>query len=136
MAGLLFACVANSARSQLAEAIARHLAGNAHEVWSAGSHPSHVKPEVRAVLAEVGIDARGLRAKGFSALPWEEIDLVVTLCAEEVCPVLTGAPRRLAWPLPDPASAPAVERLEAFRATRDELLRRIPLLLSALDGTA
>ncbi|MFH1466606.1 MAG: arsenate reductase ArsC [Pseudomonadota bacterium] len=136
MAGVLFACVANSARSQLAEAIARHLAHGAHDFWSAGSQPSHVKPEVRAVLDEVGIHARGLRAKGFAALPWEEIHLVVSLCAEEVCPVLPGAQRRQAWPLPDPAAAPDDERLEAYRAARDELLRRIPQLLAALDGVA
>jgi len=128
MHSVLFVCVANSARSQLAEAIARHLSVEI-EAWSAGSCPTHVRPQVRAVLDEVGIDSAGLRAKGLAEVPLDEIDLVVTLCAEEACPVLPGSPRRLSWPLPDPASAPAAEALEAFRATRDELTRRLKPLL-------
>jgi arsenate reductase len=135
MAGVLFACEANSARSQLAEAIARHLSPDRHSFWSAGSAPTHVQPEVGVVLAEAGIDARGLRAKGYAALPREEIGLAIALC-ETVCPTLPLAVRRQAWPLPDPTSAPRGERLEAFRATRDELLRRIPDLIAALDGLA
>jgi protein-tyrosine-phosphatase len=134
MPTLLFACVANSARSQLAEAIARHLAPDGFELYSAGSHPSNVKPEVRAVLDEVGIDARGLRSKGFISVPFDELDVAVTLCQDEVCPVFPGTTRTLHWPLPDPAAAPDGERLEAFRATRDELLRRIPMLLSELGA--
>jgi protein-tyrosine-phosphatase len=133
MPTLLFACVANSARSQLGEAIARHLAPDDVEVWSAGSRPSNVRPEVRIVLDEEGIDHRGLRSKGFIAVPLEEVDVAITLCQGEVCPVFPGATRRLHWPLPDPASAPDDERIEAFRAARDELLRRIPVLLAELD---
>ncbi len=132
MASVLFACVANSARSQLAEAIARHLGPVDLEVWSAGSRPSNVKPEVRVVLDELGIDSRGLRSKGFIAVPTDEINVAVTLCLDEVCPVFPGAVRLEHWPLPDPASAPDGERVEAFRAARDELLRRIPLLLAEL----
>lgn len=131
MPSLLFACVANSARSQLAEAIARHLAPDETEIWSAGSRPSNVKPEVRAVLDELGIDCRGLRSKGFHAVPLDEIDVAVTLCQDEVCPVFPGAPRRHHWPLPDPDAASDDQRLEAFRAARDELLRRIPDLLAS-----
>jgi protein-tyrosine-phosphatase len=134
MASLLFACVANSARSQLAEAIARHLAPDGFDVWSAGSHPSNVKPEVRAVLDEAGIDSRGLISKGFPAVPIEEIDVAVTLCLDEVCPLFPGSTSTRHWPLPDPASAPDDERIEAFRATRDELLRRIPMLLTELGA--
>jgi arsenate reductase (thioredoxin) len=128
---LLFLCVANSARSQLAEAITRHLAPRL-DVWSAGSHPTHVRPEVTAVLEEVGIDARGLRSKAVSEIPLDEIELVVTLCADEVCPVLPKRVERLSWPLPDPSAAPRAESLEAFRATRDSLLSRIPKLLASL----
>ncbi len=130
---VLFACVANSARSQLAEAIARHLGPAGLEVWSAGSRATNVKPEVREVLDEVGIDSRGLLSKGFVSIPLEEVEVAVTLCLDEVCPVFPRPVRTEHWPLPDPASAPPEDRLEAFRAARDELLRRIPMLLAELD---
>ncbi len=136
MPTVMFACVANSARSQLAEAIARHLGSSELEVWSAGSRATSVKPEVRVVLDELGIDHRGLRSKGFVAVPIEELDVAVTLCQEEVCPIFPGVTRTLHWPLPDPASAPDGERVEAFRAARDELLRRIPTLLAELGARA
>ncbi|MDP6931400.1 MAG: arsenate reductase ArsC [Myxococcota bacterium] len=129
MTGIVFLCVANSARSQLAEAIARHL-DDETEFWSAGSQPTHVRPQVRHVLDEVGIDATGLRSKGLLAVPLDEVELAVTLCAEQACPVLPSGIRHLHWPLPDPAAAPDDEAIEAFRATRDELLRRLPGLLS------
>jgi protein-tyrosine-phosphatase len=131
---VLFACVANSARSQLAEAIARHLGPSGLEVWSAGSRATNVKPEVRRVLDEIGIDSRGLRSKGFFSVPLDEIEVAVTLCQDEVCPVFPQPIRQEHWALPDPAAAPAAERLEAFRATRDELLRRIPILLASLGA--
>ena len=132
MAGVLFACVENAARSPLAEALLREVAPR-HEAWSAGSMPSHVHPEVRAVLEEAGFDARGLRSKGFAEVPWREVDLVVTLCAEGACPLPPGGQPVLAWPLPDPAAAPPEERREAFRAVRDEILRRLPALVERLD---
>lgn len=133
MPAILFLCVANSARSQLAEAIARQLDKDV-EVWSAGSEPTHVRPQVRTVLHEVGYDAHGLRSKSMLEVPMEDIDLVVTLCAEEHCPIMPSAVKRLSWPLPDPAAAPDDELLEAFRATRDELIRRLPALLNELRG--
>jgi len=131
MSGILFLCVENSARSQLAEAIARHLAPEI-EVWSAGSEPTHVRPQVRTVLDEVDIDPRGLRSKSILEVPMEDIDVVVSLCREEHCPFVPGEYTKLSWPLPDPAAAPDEELVEAFRATRDELLRRLPTLLREL----
>lgn len=131
MSGVLFLCVANSARSQLAEAIARHLAPEL-EIWSAGSEPTHVRPQVRTVLDEVGIDPRGLRSKSMLEVPMEDIGVVVTLCREERCPFMPGVYDKVSWPLPDPAAAPDDELDEAFRATRDELLRRLPPLLKGL----
>ena len=128
MPAVLFVCVANSARSQLAEAIARHLRPDL-DVVSAGSAPTRVRPQVPEVLREVGIDAYGLRAKSLFEIPFDEITVAVTLCSEAQCPVLPRAVRHISWPLPDPASAPDHEALEAFRATRDELMRRIPPLL-------
>ena len=132
MTGLLFLCVANSARSQMAEAIARRLAPAGLRIWSAGSAPTSVNPLTVRALAEVGIDAGGQRAKGLDAIPVGEVDTVVTLCAEEVCPVLPGTVRRLHWPLPDPAAAQgdAETRLGAFRAVRDELSQRIASLFA------
>ena len=115
----------------VAEAITRHLAPEL-EVWSAGSEPTHVRPQVRTVLDEVGIDPRGLRSKSMLEVPMEDIGVVVSLCREERCPFMPGEYTKLSWPLPDPAAAPDDELDEAFRATRDELLRRLPILLREL----
>jgi len=128
MPGVLFICVANSARSQLAEAIARHLSPGV-DVWSAGSEPTHVRPQVRRVLEEIDIDPRGLRSKSMLEIPMDEVSTVVTLCRNEQCPLVPGEQRLVRWPLPDPSAAPAEELDEAFRACRDELLRRLPTLL-------
>jgi arsenate reductase len=127
MKGILFLCVANSARSQIAEAIARSLAPTGTKVWSAGSQPTSLRPEAVTVLAEIGLDAGGQRAKAVSEIPAAEVDTVVTLCAEEECPLFLGQAARLHWPLPDPAAirGPEEERLEAFREVRDDLRRRI-----------
>jgi arsenate reductase len=131
MSGILFLCVANSARSQLAEAICRHLEPEI-EAWSAGTDPSHVRPQVRRVLDENYINPRGLRSKSMFEVPMDEIDLIITLCREEQCPIIPAKKKHIHWPLPDPASAPDDEMDEAYRATRDELLRRLPLLLKDL----
>jgi len=134
MAGILFLCVANSARSQLAEAIARQMAPEL-DIWSAGSDPSHVRPQVSRVLDEMGYDPRGLRSKSMFEVELDEIDVIVTLCREEQCPLLPGKKKHIAWPLPDPAAAPEDERDEAFRATRDELIRRLPPLLKEVAAS-
>ena len=128
MSGVLFLGVSASARAPLAEAIARHLDPE-RPMWSAGARPSHVRPEVRAVLREVGIATDGLRARGLVEVPLEEVGLVVTLADPASCPRVPGGRPQVAWRLPDPSSAPREEALEAFRATRDELLRRLPALL-------
>jgi arsenate reductase len=130
--GVLFLCVANSARSQLAEGIARSLAPASVGVWSAGSQPTRVRPEAIAVLAEIGIDISGHRSKAVSEIPADQIDTVITLCGEEECPVFLGRARRLHWGLPDPAAAGGSEsdRLVAFRRTRDELRRRLEVVFA------
>ena len=133
MAGILFLCVANSARSQLAEAIARQMSPSL-DIWSAGSELTHVRPQVRRVLDEAGYDPRGLRSKSMFEVEMDEIDVIVTLCREEQCPLLPGKKRHVHWPLPDPAAAPDDEKDEAFRATRDELIRRLPPLLHELEN--
>ncbi len=131
---LLFLCVANSARSQMAEGNARSLAPAGVRVSSAGSAPSRVNPFAIRALEEIGIDASGHRSKGIDELREAEgrdVDAVITLCAEEVCPVWLGQAYRLHWPLPDPAGVAGSEEqiLESFRKVRDELRRRLSALL-------
>ena len=127
MKGVLFLCVANSARSQMAEGIARSLAPGGTKIWSAGSRPTSVRPEAIAVRREIGIDISGHRAKAVAEIPAAEVDTVITLCGEEECPVFLGRATRLHWGLRDPAavSSSEGERLDAFRKVRDELRRRI-----------
>jgi arsenate reductase len=124
---VLFLCVHNSARSQIAEGIARASAPAGVVVWSAGTEPRGVNPYAVQVLDEIGIDIRSQTSKRLDEVPWREADTVVTLCgeADEVCPAVGGDVRRVQWPLPDPAAAPEAERLKAFRETRDEIRWRM-----------
>lgn len=128
--GLLFLCVANSARSQMAEGLARARFGGGVRVQSAGSAPSAVNPLAARVMAEIGIDVSGQRSKHVETIDLATVDVVVTLCADEVCPVLPGEARRLHWPLPDPAAAAGSEgeRLDRFRSVRDEIAARLAQL--------
>ena len=133
---ILFLCVANSARSPMAEGIARSLAPQGVTVSSAGSSPSSVRPLAIRVLKEIGIDISGHRSKGLDSIDAGSVDSVITLCAEEVCPVFLGKADRGHWGLPDPAAATGTEetRLNAFRSVRDELLRRLMVLFG--DGAS
>jgi arsenate reductase len=129
--GVLFLCVANSARSQMAEGIARALAGDRLPIQSAGSAPSRVNPLAVQALAEIGIDASAQRSKSVDEIDRTTVETVITLCAEEVCPVYLGSARRLHWPLPDPAGHDQGPEagLARFRDVRDELARRIERFL-------
>ncbi len=122
---ILFLCVANSARSQMAEGLARLLFGGRVPVQSAGSEPSQVHPYAIEVMRELGVDLGAHRSKSVQTIDPASVGTVITLCAEEVCPVLLGAARRLHWPIQDPASKdPAIPRdemLARFRAARDTL---------------
>ena len=121
---LLFLCVANSARSQMAEGLARALFGDRATVQSAGSAPSQVNPYAIEVMGELGIDLSTHRSKSVQTIDPATVDTVITLCAEEVCPVFLGAAERLHWPIPDPASPtplPRDEMLARFRTARDTL---------------
>lgn len=137
MTRVAFLCVANSARSQMAEGLARSLLGDRAVVTSAGSAPSRVNPCAIEAMAEIGIDIAGQRSKSVDEIDTSAIDLVVTLCAEEVCPVLPGRVRRLHWPIADPASTdPSLtpEDLRArFRTARDQIKARIEVLRALLD---
>lgn len=127
--GILFLCVANSARSQMAEGLARRLLGDRVPVQSAGSEPSRVSPWAVEVMAELGIDLAAHRSKSVASIDPETVSTVVTLCAEEVCPAFLGQARRLHWPIPDPASDdPSLARaqmLARFRAARDAIAERL-----------
>ncbi len=127
---ILFLCVANSARSQMAEGLARAMLPAGVEVASAGSAPGTLHPRAVAAMAEAGIDISGHRSKPLEAVSPETADLIVTLCAEEVCPFVPGPVRRLHWPVADPAAAGDVA---AFRNARDEIGARIAVLARLLD---
>jgi arsenate reductase len=128
--GILFLCAANSARSQMAEGIARALALPGIVIRSAGSKPTFVRPEAIAVLKEIGIDISEHRSKSVTEIPPSEIDTVITLCGGAECPIFLGNVQRLHWGLADPAAVGGSEsdRLSAFRETRDELMQRITAL--------
>ena len=135
---ILFMCVANSARSQMAEGLARNLLSDV-EVMSAGSQPSKVNPYAIEALAEQWIDISGQRSKSVDEIDPNQVDWVITLCAEEVCPVFSGRVRRLHWPIPDPASNdPSLtpEELRArFRTARDQIKEKILNHRTALEST-
>jgi arsenate reductase len=135
--GIAFLCVANSARSQLAEGLARARFGDRIRVTSAGSTPSTVNPYAIEVMAERGIDLSAHTSKSVETIDPASVDLVVTLCAEEVCPVLLGETKRLHWPIDDPASSdPSLSRetlLERFRTARDHIDARLAVLEALLD---
>jgi len=128
---ILFLCVANSARSQMGEGIARQLFPDLR-IQSAGSRPSHVNPYAIEVLAEQGIDATTHTSKSGETIDPATVDLVITLCAEEVCPLFLGKAERLHWPIPDPASDdPSLtpdDLRGRFRAGRDEIRGRLEAL--------
>jgi protein-tyrosine-phosphatase len=129
---LLFLCVANSARSQLAEGLARDMAPRSVGVHSAGSNPGQLHTLAIQVLAEVGIDISHHRSKAIAEVPVERIAKVITLCADEVCPIFPGAIEILHWPLDDPAAATGSEHeaLERFRETRNTIQSRLQSLFA------
>jgi arsenate reductase len=134
---VLFLCVANSARSQVAEGLARALFGDAVRVQSAGSSPSRVNPFAIAAMAELEIDLGTHTSKSVQSIDPERVDLVITLCAEEVCPVFLSSAPRMHWPLNDPdrknEDLTDAERLEHFRVTRDQLQARLEVLAALRD---
>lgn len=122
---VLILCTGNSARSQMAEGLLRHDAGDRFAVESAGTKPSHVRPEAIAVMKELGIDISGHRSKSVDEFAGTEFDYVLTVCdnANESCPVFPGHTNRLHRNFEDPAAAEGSEpaRLAVFRRIRDEM---------------
>jgi arsenate reductase len=115
----------------MAEGLARAAFGDRVSVQSAGSEPTKVNPYAIEVMRELGLDLAAHRSKSVDTIDPATVDTVITLCAEEVCPVYLGKARRLHWPIPDPASKdplPREEMLARFRAARDTLKERIARL--------
>ena len=124
---ILFLCVENSARSQMAEGIARKIFGNTADIQSAGSNPSRVHPLAVEVMKEQGVDISQQWSKSIDSIHMGDIDLVITLCAEEICPYLGGNIQRQHWPFPNPTPAAfsRAEQIERFRTIRDQLTQKI-----------
>lgn len=122
---ILFLCVANSARSQMAEGLARALLPRDVDVASAGSAHGQVNPLAVQALVEIGIDISGHWSKPLAEVTPETADLIITLCAEETCPFVPGTVRRLHWPINDPSVAGDIA---AFRTAREQIREKIATL--------
>jgi arsenate reductase len=126
---VLFLCTHNSARSQMAEAFLRHLAGDRFEVASAGTEATRVHPLAIRAMQEVGIDISAQRSKTVDSLLDDPWDCVITVCdsANERCPLFPGRTTRLHWSLEDPSQATGSEdqRVGAFRRVRDQIHARV-----------
>lgn len=134
---ILFVCTHNSARSQMAEGLMRHLSGGSLFVRSAGSQPTHIHPEAIRTMDAFGIDIRDQTVHHLSDYAAEPFDYVVTVCdnAREVCPTFPGGGVHLHWGFPDPAAVrEETLRAEAFRATASRLKSRIEYFLSGLTA--
>lgn len=131
---VLFICTHNSARSQMAEGLLRHLAGDRFEVESAGTEATHVRPLAIESMKELGIDISGQTSKTIASLGDRNFEWAITVCdnAKEACPMFPGSTRRLHWSFDDPSAATgsAEERLAVFRRVRDEIRERIEEFLA------
>jgi arsenate reductase len=126
---VLILCTGNSARSQMAEGLLRHDAGDRFEVFSAGVEPSEVRPLAIEAMRELGIDISAQRSKSVAGFAGQEFDFVITVCdnANERCPIFPGKTRRIHWSFDDPAAATGdrAEQLNAFRRVRDEIREQL-----------
>jgi arsenate reductase (thioredoxin) len=125
---ILIICTGNSARSQMAEGLLRHAAGDRFEIQGAGTEPTHVRPEAIEVMRELGIDISNHRSKSIDEFAEQEFDYVITVCdnARQNCPVFPGSARYIHWSIEDPAAQGSDDELATiFRRTRDDLATRI-----------
>ena len=138
MKRVLFVCTGNRARSQMAEGLLRHLAGDRFEVHSAGTQPKGLAEQTVEVMREIGVDVSGQRSKHVDEYAGQTFDYVITVCdsARQVCPVFPGGGQRIHWDVEDPLHAElrGESSLDAFRAGRDELRRRIQEFLRTEPG--
>ncbi len=130
---VLFLCTHNSARSQMAEGLLRHLAGDRFEAYSAGTEQTHVRPLAIRAMADLGVDISGQESKTLDRYLGESFDWLITVCdqANESCPVFAGARSRLHWSFPDPSKATGSEeeQLAVYRRVRDAIRARIEVEL-------
>jgi arsenate reductase (thioredoxin) len=134
---VLFLCTHNSARSQMAEGLLRHLAGDRFEAHSAGTEATRVRPLAVRAMGEMGVDISGQESKTLDRYLKEPFDYVITVCddANEACPFFPEAANRLHWSFEDPSKAEGSEeeRLAVFRSVRDRIRQRIEVDLVATD---
>ncbi len=136
-ARVLFLCTHNSARSQMAEAILRHLGADKVLAYSAGSRPGRVHPDALRTLDGLGVPTYGLSSKHISEFRGQEFDYVVTVCdrARETCPAFPGKPAQVHWSYPDPSGIEdEAERLATFRSIAGDLMERNTRLLAKITG--
>ncbi|MEE8638387.1 MAG: arsenate reductase ArsC [Candidatus Margulisiibacteriota bacterium] len=125
---ILFACIGNCCRSQMAEGFAKKLAGDKFEIYSAGTKPAgFVHPDAIAVMKELGIDISPHYSKGFDQVPAKEFDYVVTMGCSKTCPVVPTK-EKIDWEIEDPIGQP----IEVFRRVRDDIKAKIEEFLSSL----
>jgi len=126
---VLFICTHNSARSQMAEGLLRHFAGDRFDVESAGTEKTHVRPLAIEAMKDLGIDITGQSSKTIASLGDRRFDWAITVCdnANEACPIFPGGTRRLHWSFDDPSAATGSDeqRLAVFRQVRDEIRAKI-----------
>ena len=129
---VLFLCTGNSARSQMAEGILRHLAGDRFDVFSAGTHPKGIHPNTVQMMTEVELDIAGQSSKDVAKYDGQQFDYVITVCdrAKQNCPIFPGA-APIHWGFDDPAEATGEQQTIVFRRVREELFQRIRLFLTA-----
>ena len=128
--GILFLCVNNSCRSQMAEALARSYAPESVNIYSAGTNPTSINPRVPEVMSEVGIAVTGQYSKSIDEIPVDLIDIYITLCGDkDSCPTIPGATHEH-WPFDDPAQATGDDEniLSAFRKVREDIDKRVRTL--------
>jgi protein-tyrosine-phosphatase/DNA-binding transcriptional ArsR family regulator len=134
---VLFLCTENSARSQMAEALMRHLSKGQVDAFSAGSHPARIHPYAIRAIAAIGIDISKQRPKHFDEFREQSFDRIITLCDRilEVCPTFPNDPERIHWSFPNPATVEGSEdeKYHAFEQTSLQLTNRIRLLLTLIE---
>lgn len=126
---VLFLCTGNSARSQMAEGLLRHIAGERFHAASAGTNPAGLNPYAVEAMREIGVDISHHVSERLDNYLGERFDHVITVCdrAKESCPIFPGSPRQLHWSFEDPAAAQGTDeqRLVVFRTIRDQIEQRV-----------
>jgi len=134
MKGILFVCVENKARSQMAEGLARHFLGHQFDIFSAGSHPApQIDPIVRSVMAEIGVDISKQKPKSLSDIDLTQISLVITLSDDQHCPVISSEIKKQHWEVMDPSGSllSGLLKLRRYRKLRDDIKKKVLELRSA-----